>query len=367
MTENKKLTLNQLLLDTANYIIDLQKSDGSFPAGHNGPHNDPETPVRNTAHFLFLFAHLFQVTGNINYKKAGEKAISYLLGNKARQNFTFYCRDKLGKDHCNGLIGQAWVIEALIKASEAFNRDDCYKLAEKVFLLHPWNERIGVWKCIEVDGTERPVDGTFNHQLWFAAIGSLLNKTTEAKKMTEIFLKKVVPNVYLYSNGVILHSSPVGRLVDFVKSGYFPLVNELKHRHCIKMKLKESYSHSVGYHGFNLYAFAMFKKQYPNNKFWSSFKFKKMTNCVYSTNFQQELLDSEFGYFYNVSGIEIAYAMETFHKNKNETTTWLNWQFKETYLDSKNPLCRNSPDKNTAMARIYQAARLINDYEIIVP
>lgn len=40
-----------LIAKSAKRGIKLQAEDGSMPAGHNGPHNDPETPVRNTAHW----------------------------------------------------------------------------------------------------------------------------------------------------------------------------------------------------------------------------------------------------------------------------------------------------------------------------
>jgi hypothetical protein len=41
---------------------------------------------------------------------------------------------------------------------------------------------------------------------------------------------------------------------------------------------------------------------------------------------------------------------------------WLNWQFEITAEDSLHPLARGVVDKNTAVARFYEAGRLKKDY-----
>ena len=46
------IRLWDLIVKSADKGKELQAGDGSMPAGHNGPHNDPETPVRNTAHWI---------------------------------------------------------------------------------------------------------------------------------------------------------------------------------------------------------------------------------------------------------------------------------------------------------------------------
>ena len=53
-------------------------------------------------------------------------------------------------------------------------------------------------------------------------------------------------------------------------------------------------------------------------------------------------------------------------KNEQEVTIWLNRQLKETYLDNLYPLSRDAVDLNTSVVRIYEALRLINDYEVTI-
>ena len=362
-----RTTLYELIEKSACAAFVQQKPDGSMPPGCNGPYHDPETPVRNTAHWLFLFASLYMKTGDAKWKTAGEWAVEYLLSSEARPyGKTFHCRNKAGKDKCNGLIGQAWVIEALVQAAAAFDRQVAYSLAEDVFLLHPWDSNVGIWKRVEVDGTELPYDVTFNHQLWFAAAGGMLAKTPEAQIRAENFLEKVAAKVQLYPNGVIFHASAMGSLTDHLKTGLKLFLRELKSRsnnHAMKTQL---YSKSAGYHGFNLYAFAMLKKVFPDAPVWKTDKFKNLVAAHRNGQFIHDVKNSVFGYRYNLSGIEIAFAVETFFQNKQEAANWLNRQFEETWLDEARPLSKGVPDPDTAMARIYQAARLSEEYEVTI-
>lgn len=363
----KTVKLSEVLTRSAEYGLTLQAADGSFPPGCNGPYGDPETPVRNTAHWLYLLAVCYATSGDARWKTAGENAIEFLMSPKARPGRnTFHCRNKDGKDKCNGLVGQAWVIEALVKAAEAFDRQDCYRLAEEVFLLHPWDDKVGIWKRVEVDGTVLSYDGTFNHQLWFAAVGSFLKRTPLAQSQAKSFLDKVAARVQLYPNGVIFHVSAMGRLLDYLQSGIISFLQELKTRVKNIVRKNSSYLKSVGYHGFNIYALAMLKSSFPDSYVWSTEIFNKLVTAHRGEKFVQDVNISEYGYRYNISGIEIALAVETFFQDKQEATIWLNRQMKETYLIDHQSLSHNVPDPNTAMARIYQAARLTEDYDVVV-
>ncbi|WLD59431.1 hypothetical protein NFC81_06535 [Salinispirillum sp. LH 10-3-1] len=360
------MNLSSMLIDISLKFERHQRDDGSFMAGHNGPYVDPEKPTRNTAHILFLLASVYENNPSDELKVAAERSIEYLLSKELRPaSATFYCRDKKGKDSCNGLIGQAWVIEALVKASEVFDREDCYKVAEEVFFLHKWNEDIGIWNRVDIDGSELSVDSTFNHQLWFAAVAAQLNKTAVAQKQALTFLRKIASNVTLYPSGVIFHASPMGSASDYLSHGVLSFASQVKNRLILKRRLRSLYSKSVGYHGFNLYAYAMLKESFPNEKIWNSSLIENIISVVEKPEFQKELIKSDFGYYYNVSGIEIAYAMESLCDDKKKAQAWLNRQFQYTFEDSSHPLTKGVIDKNTAMARLYQAVRLKNDYEIL--
>ncbi len=358
-------TISTLINTFIQQSIEFQKEDGSFAAGHNGPYMDLETPVRNTAHFLFLLSSMYENTKNKIYKNSAYKAIEYIFSKESRPyDITFYHRDKENKDHCNGLIGQAWVIEALVKASEVFDRSDCYELAEEVFLLHPFDEDSGLWNKVEIDGSILGFDRTFNHQLWFAMAGALLTETSIAQSRAKIFMQKVGEKVELYQNGTIYHMSELGSLWNCYKQGIGEFKSRIKQK-IIKSKRKEElYFKSVGYHGFNLYAFSLLCKAFPELDFWKSKRFEKLLNAPSNILFQADLVKSEFGYFYNISGVEIAFAYEYFGKKHEDIQKWLNYQIKYTFQDHTNLFTKASKDFNTAQARVYELTRINGEYEI---
>ncbi len=362
MEDCQTINLPVILEKTGKYGIDCQAPvSGAMPPGHNGPYNDPETPVRNTAHWLFLFADLYEKTGENKWKNAGEKAAEFLMSEDARPaGKSFHCRDKAGKDQCNGLIGQAWVIEALVKAAETFSRCDCYELAEEVFMMHPWDDNVGIWHRVEIDGTVMAHDATFNHQLWFAATGGLLARTPSAQRRALCFLENIAAQVQLYPNGVIYHTSTMGAAVNYLKNGSAAFLKEIKSRTGKRKRRNLLYSKSAGYHAFNLYAFAMLKQSFPDAKIWDSSKFKTLVTAHRSDEFERDCRESEFGFRYNLSGIEIAYAVETFFADNDEAEEWVERQLNETYLDDSRPFAHDARDENTAVARTYEAARLLH-------
>ena len=84
---------------TANASATQDHSAGSMPAGHNGPYHDPETPVRNTAHWLITYLKAFELSGESRFKIAAEKCVQYLTDDGSpRKNHTYLMRHKEGKD-----------------------------------------------------------------------------------------------------------------------------------------------------------------------------------------------------------------------------------------------------------------------------
>lgn len=108
----------RLIESVAEKFLQELELDGYINPSHNGPYNDEEAPVRNTAHWLIIFSYLYIETQEKKYYNAIVKCAKYLTSNNATPaNATFYCRKNRNKDFSNGLIGQAWVIEALALAN----------------------------------------------------------------------------------------------------------------------------------------------------------------------------------------------------------------------------------------------------------
>ncbi len=362
----KEVKLLEIIERMAANALVRQSSDGTMPPGHNGPYHDPETPVRNTAHWLFTFSALYENTGEQKWAKAAHRAANYLCSKEARpMNASFWCRKNPQKDFCNGVMGQAWAMEGLIKADAVLDREDCYKTAEEVFLLHPFDESKSIWQRVNVDGSYASYDGTFNHQLWFAAIASQLPKTALAKERALKFLENLEKKIDLYKDGVLVHNSPVEANSLIKISPTLATMKGVYYKyHYIKTRNK-LYLKSVGYHAFNLFAFAILKSQFSDHPFFSSLKIKKMLSVLGSESLIESMNNSPYGYWYNPPGIEIAFSIEVLGGSEELAQRWIDLQASKTFnSETGSLLSKDAPDPATAEARIYEALRLKNNYTV---
>lgn len=355
------MTLYDYLIRSAHAALDIQHNNGSMPPGHNGPYHEIETPVRNTSHWILTFLKAYTIAGDLKFKDAAERATHYLISNEVRPcGATFLCLKDSASNPGNGLIGQAWAVEALVCAAETLQMQECYDIAEKVFLLHPWDHKNNLWRKVHVDGRTLLHDYTFNHQLWFAAAASMLKNTPEAQEHSKAFTEHLKTHMRLYSNGIIKHLNPlfIGRMVDIPKA-------PLKILYFYGIKRHYFYRKAVGYHGFNLYALGILSNSFPSLRLWRSYVLKKLFSPVQSNEFIRELAQSNYAYPYNPAGIEIAYALEKFYPEQDERIKeWLNRQFSITWDEQNSMMWKSAADPLTNAARIYEATRLKN-YENI--
>jgi hypothetical protein len=355
-------TLYEFLLNVA------EKSSKEYLKGslkmfsHNGPYNDCETNVRTTAHWLYLFSN-FSHSDKPKIVAAANKALDYLLSKNARpMDASFFCRKNPEKDFSNGLMGQAWVLESLLFAAHKLNRNDAFQLAKEVYFLHPWDENRGIWRILSVDGSYLSIDNTFNHQLWFASIGTLL-EDNESIRRGLVFLEKNARKVQTYNDGIIYHKSRlsydanrlnISKIFNFINQE----INGLKNWNNLYLK-------SVGYHSFNLYALAILKQKFPKHSFWSTAKFTKILNVTKSASFDKMLELSNYSWPYNPPGLELAFAGEVFNLGHEYCQDWINKQFVKTYDGITNDLLtKNSADRIVSKSRIYEAVRLTGNYTI---
>lgn len=348
-------------------------------SGHNGPYHDPETPTRNTGHWLITFSRVYEWTGDEKYRAATKHGAEYLLSLDARPHgYSFYHRNKKSKDKCNGLIGQAWTIEALAKASDILEDPKYGQRAEEVFFQHHFNEHYGLWNRLEIGGNNLSIDLTFNHQLWFASCASLLKTTKEKqiKKRVRSFLDCVLENVTVFDDGLIYHPierklndeySSVALKVRLKKTVLKVLrslgVNKYKQNLIDdEEKHKRMIHKSIGYHHFNMYAFAMLKEQMPDHYLWKTEEFKKMVSYMLTDEFKQGLENNKYGFPYNPPGFEIPYALSVLGDLSERKLTdiseyWLNQQFMRCYNPETMMMDKNTEDPITHTARIYELTR----------
>lgn len=358
----KRSSLYKLIELSAAAAVQLQASDGSMPDGHNGPYHDPETPVRNTAHWLITFLKAYEISGERPFREASERAVAYLCSDAARpMGASFWHRKSPEKDSCNGLIGQAWTIEALALAARMLGDDRCSRLAESVFLLHPFDVDRGVWRRVSVDGSYLSVDGTFNHQLWFAASGALLLPAQDPRVEERVvrFMERLASNMTLYPSGLIRHPLAVVSRAEGLGLRARQCVTRTLRRASYKAAERAMHRKAIGYHAFNLYALALLKQSLPSHAFWQSPQLQRALAYVHTEEYVQGLEGNEYGYPYNPPGFEVAVALEVFiDQARSLQEWWVSQQLTRCYDLESHMMSRNTEDPATHAARLYEATRL---------
>ena len=275
------------------------------------------------------------------------------------------------------MIGQAWTIEALSCAALILDEPRYAKIGEEVFFQHKFNPEIGLWNRLEIDGNILSIDDTFNHQLWFAACASLLKtpRQDEIRKMLIRFMECLHENISVLDSGLIYH--PIERELNVDEVGVSLSRSNLKN--AIKsffsfLKEPEAngkgnaefrtkmISKSIGYHQFNMYAFAMLKNAIPKHGFWLSEEFNKSIGFLMSKEYKNGIHDNQYGYPYNPPGYEVPYALNvltnmTQDEIFDEASWWVNEQFTRCYSPMSKMMNRNTSDPLTHTARIYECTR----------
>jgi hypothetical protein len=348
--------LHDLLARSAAAGLRLQRPDGCLAAGVNGPYADPETPVRNTAHWLVLFATTHWRSGEARLRDAALRAAAFLTSEAARPaGATFLCRRRSGKDACNGLIGQAWAIEALAEAATCLDAEPLAKLAETVFLLHPFDAHAGLWRRVEVDGTVLGPDFTLNHQLWFAAAGSVLAPLAAAEVGLRVraFLDALPRSLALHRDGAVRHPVSPGNALRIAPRVGLRLARERVH---LRAALREK---AIGYHAFNLHALATLRTRLPEHAFWTSPRFARAWGYAGSEAFRADVAGNRYAWPYNPTGFEMAWALEAFGPgSRAEQEGWVALQLRRHFDARTNLLSHATSDPATLAARLYEAARL---------
>ena len=357
----------------------LKKPEKYFIPGHNGLYNDPETPLRNKGHWLIILRWIYKITGDSKCMNSAINLADDLYNQEARPHgYSFYHRYTEGKDNCNGLIGQAWTFETLAHASEISHDSKYSELAEEVFFQHPYNHDCGLWNRLEIDGDVLSIDPTFNHQLWFAACASLLKmqRQEEMRERVFRFMDCLPQNLSVLENGLIYHpierqlnqtgsdGSTKSRLKKFVKTSLsFLRAIDGTTKNSNQMYREKMITKSVGYHPFNMYAFAMLKESVPDHPFWKSEKFGRSVDYLQSDELKNRLSDNIYGYSYNPPGFEVPYALSVLANLSVDelvdiSSWWVNEQFNRCYNPETRMMDRKTNDLLTHTARIYEIIRL---------
>lgn len=385
----------ELLIKSAQKGLEIiDKDSGVFQPGENGPHKQVTTPVRNTAHWVKILLYGYKTTGDKTFLQAAIKSLEYLLSDDVRPGgYTYINRDYKNGDKCNGVIGQAWPIEALVDAYEVIGDSRYLNHALKIYRMHKFDSRIGLWVRCDVDGSSiRSFDTTLNHQIWFAASAGLLakcSKDIQIHNEVNRFLENFENNALITKAGCF--KMPVNPK-SFLKRGYLSLYLRTTSLYTVLRKallfkdgikgalgvLLDNLNLSkrnvfvsemeIGYHAFHTYGLAMLKIVYPKHILWESKVVKESLNYLISDNYLKSVMTSQYGIGYNPPGIEIAYSLDIFRQEisdiranylcDNAILDVLRTQFIKTYDNDVNEMNNVLYDKDTYSARLYELCRM---------
>ena len=101
-----------LLISLADCMVKKVLESGNAFEGKNGPYNNKDTALRNSAHWYQIFAFLYHETKEEIYKECSDRLLSYITNaENYGNNMAPKCRTDANIDDINGLIGPAWTIE----------------------------------------------------------------------------------------------------------------------------------------------------------------------------------------------------------------------------------------------------------------
>lgn len=368
--------IKKIVDNKVDYILDNQ----IISSGHNGPYYDKETVGRNISHWIVTCSLFWENTGDEKYYDAVKKLSEYYYsGNDLMKNNTYKCRTKNNKDHINGTIGQAWIIEGLIAAAKTLKDDKLYNLAIKVFKSQKFDWENGMWKRIEIDGRNLGFDLTYNHQLWFAAAGCQIidyKYDEEIDNQIKCFLDRSNKTFRVMYNGLIYHfATPSTNIIATLKNN----IKYIKHNIEIIFNLKSLEYKEIGYHLFNIYGFALLQDRYSREKIFNTKKFKLALEFSFKESFIKALEDSQkysdisglicdnvksnmnvYAYPYNSPAFEMPYIMKKFNRNNNIICErMMNFQINNTYDHESLMFKNNTEDSSTLNSRIYELVRAL--------
>ncbi|MEW9853611.1 hypothetical protein [Novosphingobium sp. M1R2S20] len=339
-----------------------QTAAGAMMPGRNGAYGDPETPVRNTAHWLVSFSMAYKATGDERFRHAAGSALEYLLACQRLFVGGVIVRHAGTKDKTNGVLGQAHLIEAYYYAATVLGHDGARSAALDLIARHPFDHDWGCWRRITPDGRDLPPDDTFNHQLYFAATIALWSRDEiYARDQVAAFLDHLNRIFQVRKDGRIVHAIPNR---ESQKSKVKGALKAFK-KPPIKLIEKEA-----NYHMYNMYAFSLlseagYEGRITSCNAWSDAASFASSSAIVKRKSQQ---------FWSrglVSGTEtIACDSARFHqafKGRESAVETVASAFEQlAFVAGPDGLCEViSPDPVTQRARLYRYWRLTDlDYQL---
>lgn len=356
------------LLRTAEAALSAQRDDGTMPAAHNGAWGQAETAVRTTAHWAVSWLAAYRCTSDQRFRTAAERALDALqLPGWRPHGAAWHCLgDGSGHNDGNGLIGQAWVMEAFLHAHAVLGRTDLLRAALELYRLHRQDSRTGVYFVLGVDGTHHLPDATFNHQAWFAAISAMVLRAARDAGLPlddlatgpERFADRLFSIMHRNCRYVVeqkVRHRYHGSLHGYLRQAASNLYNRF-----VTRRLK---TRSVGYLTFTLHGVAMLRAALPHHPVWRSARFARLAQhaqrYMQRPEFFSACTANRFAFPHNVTGVEMAYVARWFGIKLPVRRFW-DHQFATHWDPDTATLSRHADDPVALAARLYEVVSLLS-------
>ena len=272
----KPLLIQHLDFVLKNIVVRLDTDTSFMPGGHNGPYLHPETPIRNTCHLVTFISNILSSGDDLQHLKPElDKLVSYLVKDNPYYKSGQYILRGQANDTCNGVIGDAWIIEAFSACLPYVNNDNKQRIEsalDEILSRMQFSRDNSYAYRYDYYKKKMSADFTYNHQLWLASALVEL-KDVKSQHFVESFLDASMSKVFtLRKNGLInhlYHGSSLKNLLN--RAMYFRAEN----KNFQKVDYKER-----GYHLFNLFAFAKIYTHKRDHKFLSLIKFSIALNYL---------------------------------------------------------------------------------------
>ncbi|MBN2142793.1 hypothetical protein JW711_05690 [Candidatus Woesearchaeota archaeon] len=354
--------LDNIMVKNADRALKIQLKDGSFPAGHNGPWKNKDTPVRITAHQTLVLLETYKMTKQPRYKLGAMKSAKYLIDSFERHGgHAFRCCESSRKEiEVNGLIGQAWAVEALLAAGSVLKSKEALRTAETVLQNHCFDTNLGLWNMHSKEGESLGINHSMNQQVWFALMhlraGRALKNKTLLKRYS-MFMDRL-PRTIRRSGKIMDMWIDENVLIGQPHQYLLRKVQRIRKR-------KQLWEESIGYLSFTLLGLALIRKEDPQGNVWRDDRIIKLiANSLEEANKKHLPAESmnRFMFRYNMTGFEMACAIGAFTNRSTEDksleSAWINKQL-DLHLDRRTGLLDvKVSDKRTVPPRIYEASYL---------
>jgi len=332
------------------HLVYVSQEKCFFPGGHNGPYLNLESPIRNTSHWVIGFIIAFRLTGDDRYQSAAVACLKWLTDiDCPYYKSSQFLQRQGGTDSCNGVIGDAWVLEALAFAVKWLDHDIVNNVVK---LQSAIKERLQLknnfaFKRFDVTKGYMSCDYTFNHQLWlFMSLIVTKDVKIDFNNVLDFYMRKAL---VLRKGGLVHHLYHSYAMKN--------MVNIVNYKRASVQNYNKMASKERGYHLFNLYAFARIKIEIPCHFKEYEEEVKNAFSMV-DEAFIQKLFDekNKYAFNYNSPGFELPLIFLAFPDRISENSVKLSYALhrEQTWNEELGAFVNSCDDPMTMTSRAYE-------------